>query len=230
LKCAVISDIHSNLDALEAVIDEIPNAMPVLCLGDIVGYGAQPNEVIEAVHGLKPHAVLMGNHDYAVVTGDVEGFSTYASMAIAWTRQRITSVNMQFLSKLRSEIHLEIDQIPIGLYHASPRDSLFEYIYPQISDEEAESLINLSKCKVVLLGHTHIPMRLSVKNRLLANPGSVGQPRDGNPNASLGFLTLSAGKCEFEYKRVEYDVESAATKISQSGLPNFLANRLFKGT
>ena len=230
MKCAVISDIHSNLDALEAVIDQIPKSMPVLCLGDIVGYGAQPNEVIEAVQGLKPLVVLMGNHDYAVVTGDVEGFSTYAAKAIAWTRQHITSANMQFLSKLSSKIHLELDKIPIGLYHASPRDSLFEYIYPEISDEEAESLINLSKCRLVLLGHTHIPMRLPVKSRMLANPGSVGQPRDGNPNASLGILTLSTGKCEFEYKRVKYDVESAAAKIIQSGLPSFLASRLFDGT
>ena len=83
MKYAVISDIHSNLDALEAVIDQIPKTMPVLCLGDIVGYGAQPNEVIEAVQGLKPVAVLMGNHDYAVVTGNVEDFSTYAVTAIA---------------------------------------------------------------------------------------------------------------------------------------------------
>ena len=137
---------------------------------------------------------------------------------------------MQFLSKLRSEIHLELDKVPIGLYHASPRDSLFEYIYPDVSGEEVESLINFSECRVVLLGHTHIPMRLPVKSRILANPGSVGQPRDGNPNASLGFLTLTAGKCEFENKRVKYDVQSAAAKISQSGLPSFLANRLFIGT
>ena len=227
---AVFSDIHSNLDALEAVIDHIPKGMPILCLGDIVGYGAQPNEVIQAVQGLRPLVTLMGNHDYAVTSGNTEGFSTPAAIAIAWTRQHITTANLQFLSTLRSEVHLERDKIAVGLYHASPRDSLFEYIYPDLSREETESLINQSKCRVVLLGHTHIPMKLSGKTGIIANPGSIGQPRDGNPNASLGFLTLSAGKYDFENKRVKYDVESAATKISQSGLPQFLASRLFKGT
>ena len=225
----MISDIHSNLDALEAVADEIPKGTPTLCLGDIVGYGPQPNEVVEALQGLKPLAVLMGNHDYAVVTGDVQGFSTYAATAIAWTRKHITATNMQFLSNLFSEARLELEGIPIALYHGSPRDSLFEYVYPMSNDEEVESLIKTSMCKVVLLGHTHIPMRFSVKGRILANPGSVGQPRDGNPSASIGFLSVSAGEVAFNHKRVKYDVESAAAKIIQSGLPSFLANRLYEG-
>ena len=230
MRYAVISDIHSNLDALEAVVDEIPKGIPILCLGDVVGYGAQPNEVVEVIQRLRPLVVLLGNHDYAVVTGDVGGFSTYAATGITWTRKHITAANMQFLSTLHSEAHLELDHIPVGLYHGSPRDSLFEYIYPEISDEEVESLINESKCKVVLLGHTHVPMRFHAKGRMLANPGSVGQPRDGNPKASVGFLTVSGGKCELEHTRVGYDVESAAEKIRQSGLPVFLASRLYEGT
>lgn len=226
----MISDIHSNLDALEAVIDEIPKGMPILCLGDVVGYCAQPNEVVETIQRLNPLVVLMGNHDYAVVTGDVGGFSTYAATAIAWTRKHITAANMQFLSSLHPEAHLELDTISVALYHGSPRDSLFEYIYPEISAEEVDSLIDESESKVVLLGHTHVPMLSSAKGRILANPGSVGQPRDGNPNASIGFLTVSARKCDFEHKRVRYDVESAAEKIRESGLPLFLANRLHQGT
>jgi diadenosine tetraphosphatase ApaH/serine/threonine PP2A family protein phosphatase len=171
----------------------------------------------------------MGNHDYAVTTGDVEGFSTHAATAIEWTRQNITSANLRFLSTFRSEVHLELEKIQVALYHASPRDSLFEYIYPQISDEEAESLVKFSKGQVALLGHTHIPMRFSLKSKILGNPGSVGQPRDGNPDASLGFLTVSAGKCDFEYVRVKYDVDSTAGKIRRAGLPNFLASRLYRG-
>jgi predicted phosphodiesterase len=226
---AVISDIHSNLDALEAVIGEIPKAMPTLCLGDIVGYGAQPNEVVDAIRGLKPLEVLMGNHDYAVVTGNVQGFSAYAATAIAWTRKHLSAVNLQFLSNLRSQAHLELENIPVALYHGSPRDSLFEYVYPETSYQEVNSLMDTSQGKIVFLGHTHVPMRFSTKNRLLANPGSVGQPRDGNPKASIGFLKVCAGNFDFEHKRVEYDVESAAAKITQSGLPNFLASRLYKG-
>jgi len=229
LRYAIISDIHSNFDALKAVINEIPERMPILCLGDIVGYGAQPNEVVESIQGLRPLVILMGNHDYAVVSGDLEGFSTYAATAIAWTRKHITAANMRFLSNLRSEAHLEFDNIPVAMYHGSPRDSLSEYIYPEISDENVESIIKESKSDVVLLGHTHVPMRLSAKGWILANPGSVGQPRDGNPDASIGFLTVSAGTCDFEHKRVRYDVDSAAEKIRESGLPLFLASRLYQG-
>jgi len=230
LKYAVISDIHSNLDALRVITDKIPRAMPILCLGDIVGYGPQPNEVIEVIQDLNPLATLMGNHDYAVTTGDVEGFSTHAATAIEWTRRHITSRNLQFLSNLRSEIHLELEKTHAALYHGSPIDSLSEYIYPEISNEEAESLIKLSGGQVVLLGHTHIPMRFSLNNRILGNPGSVGQPRDGNPDASLGFLTVSAaGKCDFEHVRVKYDVDSTAGKIRRAGLPSFLASRLYMG-
>ena len=230
MRYVVISDIHSNLDALEAVIAEIPKGTPILCLGDVVGYGAQPNEVIDVIKSLRPIVVLMGNHDYAVVTGNVEDFSTYAAVAIMWTRKHITAENMRFLSKFHPQARLEIDNIHVALYHASPRDPLFEYIYPNINDEEVDSLIDESKSRIVLLGHTHIPMRFSPKGNILANPGSVGQPRDGNPNASIGFLTLSAGNCDFEHKRVKYEVESAAQKIRQAGLPFFLATRLHDGT
>jgi putative phosphoesterase len=229
VKYAVISDIHSNLDALNAVTDKIPKGMPILCLGDIVGYGPQPNEVIEAIQDLNPLVTLMGNHDYAVTTGDVEGFSMNAATAIEWTRRHVTSANLRFLSNLRSEIHLKLEKTQSALYHASPRDSLFEYIYSSISDEEAESLVKLSESQVVLLGHTHIPMRFSLKDKILGNPGSVGQPRDGNPDASLGFLTVSAGKCDFECLRVKYNVGSTAGKISRAGLPSFLATRLYRG-
>ncbi len=230
MRYAVISDIHSNLEALEAVIREIPTETPVLCLGDIVGYGSQPNEVIEAIQHLNLIAVLMGNHDYAVVTGDVQGFSSDAASAIRWTRNHITARNMQFLSTLNPEAHLELEGTPIALYHGSPRDPLFEYIYPMIIDEEVESLINVSKCRIILLGHTHVPMCLSVNAGILANPGSVGQPRDGDPNASIGFLSVASDEFNFQNKRVKYDVQSAATKIIQSGLPLFLASRLREGT
>ncbi|HUO42211.1 MAG TPA: metallophosphoesterase family protein [Methylomirabilota bacterium] len=229
MRYAVISDIHSNLEALQAVIAEIPSGTPILCLGDIVGYGAQPNEVIETIQSLRPVVTLMGNHDYAVVTGDVGGFSTNAASAIIWTRERVNAESMRFLSELHPEAKLELDNTSVALYHASPWNPLFEYIYPNLNGEEVESLIDESKSRVVLLGHTHIPMRFSAKGNMLANPGSVGQPRDGNPNASIGFLTLSTEKCDFEHKRVKYEVGLAANKIRQAGLPLFLATRLHEG-
>jgi len=172
----------------------------------------------------------MGNHDYAVLTGNVEGFSTYAARAIMWTREHITVEGMRFLSMLQPKARLNLDNVPVALYHGSPRDPLFEYIYPDINNEEVESLIDESKSRVALLGHTHMPMRFSAKGNILANPGSVGQPRDGNRNASVGFLTLSAEKCGFEYKRVKCEVGRGPQEIRQAGLPQFLATRLYEGT
>ena len=226
-KYAIISDIHSNLDALEAVIPRL-TGMPVVCLGDIVGYGPQPNEVIERIRGLQPLAILMGNHDYAVTTGDVEGFSSHAATAIAWTRRQLTATNLRFLSSLSPSTKLELEKTYVALYHGSPRDPLFEYVYPEIGSEAAEQLVNQSDCSAVLLGHTHIPMIFSTGSKLLANPGSVGQPRDGNPLASFGVLT-KAPDYAFEVVRVKYDVRSAARRIKDSGLPRFLADRLYVG-
>ena len=227
-KYAIISDIHSNLEALEAVIQRLPKTAPVLCLGDTVGYGPQPNEVIETLCDLQPLAVLMGNHDYAVTTGDIEDFSSHAAAAIAWTRRQLTSTNLRFLSGLSPSTKLELDEALVALYHGSPRDPLFEYVYPEIGSEAAEGLIHLSNSSVVLLGHTHIPMMFSMERKLLVNPGSVGQPRDGNPYASFGVLTM-AREHNFEVVRVKYDVESTAKRIIDSGLPRFLGDRLHTG-
>jgi putative phosphoesterase len=226
-KYAIISDIHSNLDALEAVLRKLPG-IPILCLGDIVGYGPQPNEVIETLCDLQPLAILMGNHDYAVTTGDVQGFSSHAAAAIAWTRRQLTSTNLRFLSSLSPSTKLELDEASVALYHGSPRDPLFEYVYPEIGSEVAEQLVHQSDSSAVLLGHTHIPMVFSMGSKLLANPGSVGQPRDGNPLASFGVLA-KATEYTFEVVRVKYDVESTATRITDSGLPRFLADRLYVG-
>lgn len=226
-KYAIISDIHSNLDALEAVISKL-SGMPVICLGDIVGYGPQPNEVIETLFDLQPLAVLMGNHDYAVITGNVEGFSAHAAAAIAWTRRKLTSANLRFLSKLSPSTKLELEEASVGLYHGSPRDPLFEYVYPEVGSAVAAELVHQSGSSAVLLGHTHIPMTFSIGDKLLANPGSVGQPRDGIPLASFGVLRKGT-LCAFEIIRVKYDVESTATKIAASGLPRFLGHRLYAG-
>lgn len=135
---------------------------------------------------------------------------------------------MRFLSSLSPSTRLELDDASVALFHGSPKDPLFEYVYPEIGSEAAEELVDQSDSSAVLLGHTHIPMIFSMGSKLLANPGSVGQPRDGNPFASFGVLT-KAREYTFEVVRVKYDVESTAAKITGSGLPRFLADRLYAG-
>ena len=226
---AVISDIHSNLPAFEAVIDKLPKYDVLFCLGDIVGYGPQPNEVVARLLELRPSVTLMGNHDYAVVSGDVQGFSANAATAVEWTRRKLDRVNRDYLAELTSSARLEREGCTFAIFHGSPRDHLNEYVFPGISDDVGRSLVQAASARIVLLGHTHIPMHYRFKDGVLANPGSVGQPRDGDRRASFALLTLSQGEVKFEVQRVEYDVEPVADKILRSGLPSFLAERLYMG-
>jgi predicted phosphodiesterase len=229
LKIAVISDIHANLRAFEAVVEDLTAIDAVLCLGDIVGYGPQPNEVMEKLRQLRPGVILLGNHDYAVSTGDSEGFSSDAAAADKWTRKELTSENLQFLSTLRPSSALTLSGFPTRLFHGSPRDPLGEYIYPGIQNSQAEALIVRSGGKLLLLGHTHMPMIYSLPKGTLVNPGSVGQPRDGDPRASYAIITLSDDKILVQIKRVKYDIDSVAEKILGAGLPRLLADRLYVG-
>jgi putative phosphoesterase len=229
VRFVVVSDIHSNLDALEAVVKRFPEYDELLCLGDLVGYGPQPNEVVERLRGLRPAVVLMGNHDYAVVTGDTEGFSSNAAKAVDWTRGRIREEHRQYLAALKPTAKLEMERTALGLYHGSPRDPLTEYIYPGMPEVSARALIRQGGANVLLLGHTHIPMLYAFDDAVLANPGSVGQPRDGDSRASFAVLTIIGHSFDFRVERVEYDVDSVAKKIRDSGLPSFLAERLYVG-
>ena len=229
LRIVVISDIHSNLDALESVIGNLPNHDRLICLGDIVGYGPQPNEVLERLQGLNPAYVLMGNHDCAAVTGDTSGFSELAGQAVDWTRRHLKQQHLEYLSKLQPSRKIVVDGTIVGLFHGSPRDPLSEYIFPGMPDSQAKGLIQQAGTSLVLLGHTHMPMFYSFGREMVGNPGSVGQPRDGDPRASFAILTVSEGRTNFEIRRVEYPVDSIADKIRRAGLPTFLAERLYMG-
>lgn len=229
MRIAVISDIHSNLVAFETVIANLPEHDQLFCLGDMVGYGPQPNEVLERLRALHPTVVLLGNHDYAVATGDSTGFSPHAAVAVQWTRRHMKQENSSYLLDLRPSAILEVEGVPLGLFHGSPRDPLTEYIFPGIPEPVAKMMIQKAGVKVVLLGHTHMPMLYPFEGKMLGNPGSVGQPRDGDPRASFAMLTISEGKMSFDIKRVEYEIDSVADNIKSAGLPEFLAERLYVG-
>ena len=225
---AVISDIHSNFDALQAVLSDIGDYDALVCLGDLVGYGAQPNEVVSEIRSMRPEAIVMGNHDYAVSTGDTSGFVHHAVQAVEWTRRQISSENFRYIASLRSRATFTVDDVQIALVHGSPRDPLNEYIYPDISDFILRSLVEESGGDLLLLGHTHIPFAHSCGSRLIGNPGSVGQPRDGDARASYAILEPSA-EAKFHIQRIGYDIDAAASKIVARGLPKLLADRLFMG-
>ena len=227
LDIILISDIHSNLEALEAISADIPN-LPIYCIGDFVGYGANPKEVIQWAKEKKVNAVL-GNHDYATITGDVKWFHDIAASAINWTSKQIGSTEKKFLSSFPKINIVKLNKLNMLMVHGSPTDNLFEYVHPATHEHLFNGYLEKHKVDIVVLGHTHIPFIWKGKNGTVINPGSVGQPRSRNTEAQYVILKEKNGNIEALSKAVSYDVETAAEKIKNAELPVFLADRLFKG-
>ena len=240
MQIAVVSDVHSNLAALEAVLSAIDAAPPdeIWCLGDVVGYGPRPNECCEIVES-RADICLGGNHDLAVRgTIDLAEFRSDAAVAARWTRDILTEPARAFLDRLEPEG--ERDEV--ALYHGSARDPVWEYV---LSDEAAAATLAVSPFPLVLVGHSHVALevewrddmltgglapdgtRVDVRDRVLLNPGSVGQPRDGEWRAAYLLLDREAETATFH--RVEYDVERTQAEMRAAGLPEALAARLTHG-
>jgi len=227
LKVGVIADIHSNLQALEAVLGHMQKVDALICAGDLVGYAAEPNEVVELIRE-REIPTVMGNHDYAAVTGDVSSFNPWAAKAALWTAEQLKRENAGYLRKLPEHMNLELGGKRVYVVHGSPKDPLFEYVFPDISNRVLAELTRDIEADVVVLAHTHVPMLRKVMGKLIVNPGGVGQPRDRDPRASYVVLTLGK-EIEARFERVEYDVEEAVKKIAQAGLPSELGTRLYFG-
>jgi len=225
--CAFVSDIHANLEALRAVLSDFGEGA-VYCLGDIVGYGASPNEVIELLRKRKA-VCIVGNHDHAALTGDVGDFNAAAAIATTWTSRRLTEENLAFLARLPRETIESISEKRVYLTHGSPDDNLGEYVYEGTHRDLFEFYLGRLGVDAMALGHTHVPFVWSDGRRVVFNPGSVGQPRAGDSRSSYAVLRVELGRISVESRKVEYDVESAAKRILEAGLPASLAARLFSG-
>ena len=241
MRVAVISDVHSNLHALEAVRREIERERPdeVWNLGDSVGYGARPRECCEILARLTTHS-LVGNHDLAAIGRlSLAGFSPVAAAAAAWTQQHLSESATAYLTGPEPSSKL----VGCELYHGSPREPVWAYVLRAAGAADAFSL---SSEPLVLVGHSHFALAASLIDgqlefdlapegtvvdltvgRRLLNPGSVGQPRDGEPRAAYLLLDLDTGRAEF--RRVEYEIERTQSEIRAAGLPEQLARRLSRG-
>lgn len=240
MKTALISDVHANLEALLAVyqVARERDVERILCLGDVVGYGASPNECLDVVRKICP-AVLLGNHDSAASGGgELARFNPNAKAAAVWTAKVLTPENRDYLKGLPLTRHVE----PYYYVHASPaapRD--WEYIFDRFDAEPQFQFFTEHAC---FIGHTHQPaifersasgavslpptsLRLDPKCRYIVNVGSVGQPRDRDPRACFVILTEPEGSIEFV--RVPYDIEASQEKIRAANLPPVLAARLSAG-
>ena len=241
MRIAVISDVHGNAHALDAVLraldDERPDA--VWCLGDLVGYGPRPNRCCARVRD-RADLVLAGNHDLAVLgTIEIEEFSHDAATSARWTREVLEEDSRAYLASLEPSAVAEGAE----LYHGSPRDPVWEYV---LSEQTAQVAFALTTAPLVLVGHSHVALALVLEGdrltgglapadteielggaRWLLNPGSVGQPRDGDPRAAYLLLDTEAGSATF--RRVPYAVERTQAEIRERGLPLSLGERLALG-
>jgi predicted phosphodiesterase len=237
----VISDIHANLTALEAVLADAGDFDTVWCLGDLVGYGPDPNECIARVRGLPDLVCLLGNHDAAALGQiDVEGFNAEARLSVFWMQQQLSQESLAFLKQL-PEI-LVINQAT--LVHGSPRNPVWEYI---LDPRTALKNFDHFRTDFCFVGHTHLPIIYQLDEnqseinlimpdlgypfkmtpRMILNPGSVGQPRDRNPQAA--YAIFDPEKPIWESRRVTYDISSVQERILQAGLPMRHALRLTEG-
>jgi diadenosine tetraphosphatase ApaH/serine/threonine PP2A family protein phosphatase len=241
MRFAVVSDIHSNLHALEAVLADIRAEAPdeIVCLGDVVGYGPHPNECVDAI---REHAALSlcGNHDLAVLGAiDIAEFSGDAGIAARWTRSVLREPQAGWLSGLEPTSERDGAQ----LFHGSPRDPVWDYV---LSADTARTSILATTAPLVLVGHSHVALALAWDGeeiagglaaagteielgdrRWLLNPGSVGQPRDGDPHAAWLLIDETAGRASF--RRVAYPIEQTQVAMRTRGLPETLAARLAHG-
>lgn len=238
---AVLSDVHGNLPAFEAVLEDIrrEGVDARWCLGDLVGYGAQPDECV-ALAAETCDLCLVGNHDLVVLGQlDIDNFSTNAALAATWTREHIDPDSVKYLSALTPAD----GDYPVGLYHASPRDPVWEYV---LSMDQAAECMDRMLPRVGAVGHSHVALWFMRSGNgvsgdtapggteldlsqgdWIVNPGGVGQPRDGDPRAA--WLLLDLEHWIASWRRVEYAVEDAARAIQAAGLPAALSDRLFLG-
>ncbi|MBD3309706.1 metallophosphoesterase [Candidatus Woesearchaeota archaeon] len=222
---ALISDIHSNLEALKAVLEDSKRwgVEKTYCLGDVVGYGANPNTCTKYLIRNRIKSI-MGNHDKAVITGQgLDNFNNFAKIAARWTMDEIPEESWRYLEKMPETME-DRDML---LVHGSPRDYLNEYVYPDMPQSLFKKFFDMTKKRIIIMGHTHIPFVKKLKQGLIVNAGSVGQPRDGNKKACYCLIDPSRTKAWI--KRVDYDIDKAAEKILNAHLPSFLAARLYEG-
>jgi diadenosine tetraphosphatase ApaH/serine/threonine PP2A family protein phosphatase len=240
MRVAVISDVHANRHALDAVLSAVDgeNVDAIWCLGDTVGYGPRPNECCDLVRE-RADLCLIGNHDL-VALGEltVNDFNDEAAAAAVWTSEQLTPESESFLRALKPSAEAD----GAALFHASARDPVWEYV---LTEEAARATFELTSAALVLVGHSHVALalgfadgrisggvapdgvELELDGRRLLNPGSVGQPRDGDPRAAWLLLDLERRFAHF--RRVPYPIEKTQAEMREAGLPRALADRLARG-
>jgi len=217
---ALLSDIHGNLPAAGAVFEDMPSVDGYVNAGDVVGYNPYPLECIKEIRERNAVSV-QGNHDRAVAGKTSSGFHSTAGRAVEWTRERLCEKDLEWLGNLPAERETVFGEVRVRAVHGAP-GAPDRYTYP---DEFSPTLMNGED--VLVMGHTHIQAKEEFDDGTVVNPGSVGQPRDGDPRAGYGLLDEETG--EVELRRTEYPTDEVRDRIVNAGLPRSLADRLEEG-
>lgn len=237
MKLAVFSDIHGNLQALKAVLEDIESrqADVIWCGGDLVGYGANPGEVVEEIQH-RGIPTVMGNYDDGIGYSRIAcgcDYSSEAAMAsgqqsIAWTKQHTTESHKVYLRNLPYRLQREFGGFQVVLVHGSPQ-RLNEYLTEDLPDQVFRNHLESSRAAVLIFGHTHIPFYKNLGGKHLVNSGSIGKPKHGNPNATYVILDITANNLNADIIEVPYDYEAAAKAIEATDLPREYAQMLREG-
>lgn len=235
----IFGDIHANLPALEAVLADIDRRGldNLYCLGDLVGYGVHPNQVIDHIRQ-RSIPTLMGNYDLGVGNDSDDCGCAYTSKtaealgkrSIAWSNQHTTPENKAFLRGLPAHIPVQLGGLRVLLVHGSPR-RVNEYLFADRPENSLERILDGMEADVLVCGHTHLPYQRTLPSgRQVINAGSVGKPKDGDPRA--GYITLAAAErlLKVDFCRVAYDIEVEARAIEQTSMPAEYAGMLRSGT
>jgi predicted phosphodiesterase len=241
MRILIISDIHANLTALQTVLADAGSIGATWCLGDLVGYGPDPEECVERVRAIPNFSCLVGNHDAAVLGQiDIASFNPEARQAIQWTQRNLSTASKDYLRSLPERLVLD----SVTLAHGSPRHPIWEYL---LDVRAATQNFNYFDTPYCFVGHSHLPVifqlndgqkyadlivpevgsKIEMAPRAILNPGSVGQPRDRNPRAA--YAIYNPEESTLEYRRVAYDISEVQARMQQAGLPARHIQRLTSG-
>ncbi len=238
MRLAFFGDVHANLEALNAVLEDIDKkgVDEIFCLGDLVGYGPDPENVVQEI---KRRAIrtIMGNYDDGVGYSKQSCGCSYSpgretevgDISLNWTIEHTSQETKDFLKKLPRRLSFEVENVKFLLVHGSPLNELLEYVTPQIDPDRLQKIAQSTSEDIIVNGHTHIPMVKWVFGKLVLNPGSVGRPKDADPRACYMIVEVKRGTVQAQIVRVPYDVKKTIEKIAKNNLPMELATVLALG-
>ncbi len=224
MKIALISDVHANLVALKAVLEDMEgrDVEKILSAGDVVGYYPFPNETVSLFRD-RLIISIQGNHDRAVLSTGDPRMNPWANSAVSWTLAHLSESSVEYIRTMPRHRSMSIDGTSIALYHGAP----FDDDYYLFEEEATEEVLQSTGCSLLVLGHTHVPFIKRYRSGMILNPGSIGQPRDGDPDSCYAIYDTETHKAFL--LRVPYDIGAVAEMTIQAGLSSSLANRLYVG-